>query len=1427
MTAAFDLTSWRDTVLRGGLPAPSRAERWQPLRAGVVNLWEYDAAEVWYADGRLQLQGANESGKSTLMTLTTLLLIAGDISSHNIDTLGQSEKRFRYYVEPTGHALDRRDATQAKNRGWAWLEFGSVGGASARSTSEEYFTLLLFAESRRADGMLKVQWCTAHGAARVRAGLALAKAGVVAEPGQLREVPGFTVHRSGAAYREDIARTLYGSSAAWLDQVIRILRVVRTPQIGHRLDLRFLTDAFRVALPPIADDEINQLADGWEQLQRLRDERDTTEQALAAVAEFTRQRWRPWADSVIRAAADPVAAVTSKLTQITREEKSASDAVHQLEGEVAALDERIEAEERASHTAAAQREALRDSQAYQDAVSASLNAQQLAERADAAEQTARRSRRRADEAREAIGPAEARSAAARKNLDHAERAVGSAADEVARYAEDTGLVEVTARFLPDRDTERLRQAARLRSMAADEARRRIAVHARAAAECDTAARRAREARDRAARAQRLAAKRERAVEDAIIAVADLLSDWAKTLDERIRPAAELLEGWILRVSDLTAADKPTPVLATAVGRDHLIPVRRPLDLRRAELDRARREVAAASADTEAALARVESERDPRPREPDFWLRRQRADGVGPAGAPLWRLVETARPDTPIAQLEAAMDAAGLLQAWVTPDGAYVAGRDGSDVIWAVSSGSDPPVSGAWSLAAVLRPADDAGALAGVVAGLLGAVSYGDDLAAAGTAISADGRWRHGGLAGKAAPRPEGARLLGAAARAADRARRAADLRVRLDELAAERELLDGDLVTVDELLGALEVAAERLPSDSEVVSAVLQARDAAKAAQDSAAEAEVADQAERTARSAADTAAADVAAHCAEHDLPRDTGDVERVLNALAGYQSAVSGLVSAMSLVPPLCTAAEQAADVLRQGRATCRSADEDAASDEEAALGLRARADAARSALTKEAQEILEEVRRLGRRVDEATQVLKALAREHTDLTGRKTKAETILEQVEERREQAEAERKRCVDRWLSCVESGLPRLRGLEDPPARHVTAALESVRAARVKISIRDWPDDPDAATHRVQGQWVRMTEAVALLRSRLESLGGRTIRTITPGDGDEDFPGAVEVVVDATGAALAPPTASETLSALLQRLQTDYDEELTRTINELLGSTFIEHLRDRLAEAERLRSDINAKLAENPTSVSGLTLRLARVPVSEERAANDVLAALERDFSLLPGSTQDQLRGFLAGRVSDAQEKARAAGDPDWRSRLAEILDYRRWFELRMEYRTPRSGLEDGWAGGWRTLDRGDHGLLSGGAKVVTLMQPFIAALHAMYDQSGIGPRMIWLDEAFGGVDSANKAAMFRLLTSCDLDWLIAGPAIIANSSTVPLASIYEVRRAPQPLPGVSLELAVWTGNELTHIPTPDPADLPDLAAVSGDSSDPGDLFSAL
>ena len=246
----------------------------------------------------------------------------------------------------------------------------------------------------------------------------------------------------------------------------------------------------------------------------------------------------------------------------------------------------------------------------------------------------------------------------------------------------------------------------------------------------------------------------------------------------------------------------------------------------------------------------------------------------------------------------------------------------------------------------------------------------------------------------------------------------------------------------------------------------------------------------------------------------------------------------------------------------------------------------------------------------------------------------------------------------------------------------------------------------------------MTDAVAVLRSRLETLAGRTVRTISPGDGTGNFPGAVEVVVDSTGAAFAPPKAAEPLSALLVQLQADYDDELTKTIDELLGSTFIEHLRDRLSEAETLRDDINEKLAQNPTAISGITLRLRRIPVPRSARRTTCWTrsnALRPAAEALPGPHPR----FLSERITSAQETARAratrTGGQGWpRSSTTGAGSSCTWS-------TGRRGRSHGDrpGGGWRSLERGDHGLLSGGAKVVTLMQPFIAALHAMYDQAGI------------------------------------------------------------------------------------------------------------
>ncbi len=242
-----DLASWPDAVRDGGLPEPARSGRWQLLRAGVVNLWEFDVAEYWLAGGRAQFVGQNQSGKSTLMALTSLILLAGDLDRELVDTFGQQHKTFRYYVEPTGDPQDRREPGPATARGWAWLEFARHGDGGPR-----YLTCLLFAQARRGVAGLDTTWAVCDGTARVRAGLDLHQAAAVRPPAALASVPGFRATSDGDTYRAWVARELFGFTGPdRLDAVVRMLKVLRTPHLGQRLDPGFFTAQLRTALPAV------------------------------------------------------------------------------------------------------------------------------------------------------------------------------------------------------------------------------------------------------------------------------------------------------------------------------------------------------------------------------------------------------------------------------------------------------------------------------------------------------------------------------------------------------------------------------------------------------------------------------------------------------------------------------------------------------------------------------------------------------------------------------------------------------------------------------------------------------------------------------------------------------------------------------------------------------------------------------------------------------------------------------------------------------------------------------------------------------------------------------------------------------------------------------------------------------------------------
>lgn len=77
------------------LPAPS-SDRWKPLRAGLVDMFYYDAEEFWFHDGRLLLRGNNGTGKSKVLALTLPFLLDGELAPHRVEPDGDRQKKMEW-----------------------------------------------------------------------------------------------------------------------------------------------------------------------------------------------------------------------------------------------------------------------------------------------------------------------------------------------------------------------------------------------------------------------------------------------------------------------------------------------------------------------------------------------------------------------------------------------------------------------------------------------------------------------------------------------------------------------------------------------------------------------------------------------------------------------------------------------------------------------------------------------------------------------------------------------------------------------------------------------------------------------------------------------------------------------------------------------------------------------------------------------------------------------------------------------------------------------------------------------------------------------------------------------------------------------------------------------------------------------------------
>ncbi|WP_269844592.1 TIGR02680 family protein [Actinokineospora bangkokensis] len=1378
--------------MTGGLPEPG-LRRWQPLRVGIVNLWEYDHAEFWFADGRLVLRGGNGAGKTKVLELTTLMLLRGEIGASVLDPFGSHHRTMRFNLLPTGEDDDPRPPSDA-GLGYAWAEFGRLDDDG----TARFFVCGLGVSARRGSGTSAVT--TWHLITHLRPGrdLKLSTANRPLDQKELKKVPGVTVPDSAARYRARVASELFGLGSDAYDNLTELLKQLRKPKLGERLNPTSLAETLRAALPPLATAEITQLADGWDNLEKLRTAVEQTRSAAVRLVDFVRTGWSPWARTVVRHRADALAAATTELDRTTKDRRAAETALTTARGEADELDKDISGTRLQRGDLGTELRELLDSQAFQDAVSAAGRVEGLRDQLGAlAEQLVGVDERHARAAEDVAEVAESEATAA-SAAEQAESDVVHASRRVQAAGRPAGLHQSAARHLPARDVPALRADLSVR-------RERFTRLQRLRAEFDraesNATRSADLLADRESDLNEAAEQRELArdgVETAVDTLRRQLREWNANVvlakaDERT------VESWCDLVAELTAVDpsgastEQRGVSPAAEVARHVEGVRDTLKSRRAALVHEHRALVAEHEQVTAELAGVldRTERPPTP--PDSWRRRDRPEPDSGLGAPFWRCVQPVDELSmdEVDLLEATLAAAGVLDAWLSADGELIT-LEGGEQADTVVRASGIPVDA--NLTQVLEPTPAGGVTETAIHAVLASIGWHDSRPrgnGAGTWLAADGTWRCATVSGRAeVARP--ASYLGATARESARQREIDRLRTRLAALEESTSAFAARIGKLDDDLRRLADESGRLPGERVVTDAVSTMRERERQAADSERKVASARDAHRTIEAARDTAWADFSAYAGEHAFP--LGDLALHDAALRKYHEALDELAHRKELLGLRTVTLVRVQNDLAAAHRRLAGVDAELHDLRGRKRKAEVRLRTAEEAITSDVHAQLNRRAELDRLVEQVDRKLDELGNRLTAALVTVTRAEETLDRHEERRQSAERRRDAALSVWWEVYDAGIAQPLGLEEPERRSVESARESTRAAR-----RELPDpgEEDRA-------WRLCYSKLEALRQDL--LPDRDARVQEP-EHDRAIPRVV-VLADSSAGWQAPPAAADLLAHQVHEQENAFDSEQQQVLTTLLGSTFIEHLKDRLDYTARTFTDINKQLTSHPTR-HGNAVQLKWEPDPTDPDAGAVVDALTQGYQQLSPGRQDTVRSFLARKIDAARADAASEGSADWREHLSTALDYRGWLKISLQYRPGSTSR-------WVPFDAAKHGAKSGGEKVVLLSQPLFAAAVVAYNAAGgHAPRCVWLDEAMTGVDDEIKASFMGLTVGFDLDVMLTAHDEWCKYPTVPAVAVYDLARH-KGLPGVDAVPYLWCGGDWTAVALPISDERPDEALMAAD-----------
>lgn len=1338
------------------MPIPRR-ERWQPLRAGLVDMFYYDIEEFHFHDGRLLLRGNNGTGKSKVLALTLPFLLDGELAAHRVEPDGDRNKRMEWNLLLGGkHPHPER-------LGYTWLEFGRLNSdgtcefrtigaglkaVAGRGIARHWF----FVTSQRVGPELSLVSPTRVALTREKLRDAVAGHG--------------TVYDTASDYRRAVDEALFGLGSQRYEALVNLLIQLRQPQLSKKPDEKLLSHALTEALPPLDPSLVATVAEAFRGLDEEREAlRGLAEAKTAAEAFLT--HYRKYAGIAAKRCATPPRRAHSRYEQLTQDLGAAQTAYEGADRALSEATARLADLAAAKTMLEARRTALEQSPEMQDArdlTKAGHDAERL--RRFAADREAERVK-----AVESARRWEGRLAQAVRNAEVDEAAFQTAQDAAGEAAEAALVGGGHAHVLTELATDRppYPRAGLAGAEVIDRqnsALSRLDTLLREVTAADAAVLAARAEVDRLVGERQAAGDRITAAEETIIdRMRKLIQAYAvyfaDTVEIRVDDHEDVLaavESW----AETPVGPNPAVVAVDEAVRRATTELAR----RRTEVDNRRDDARQARARVTAEIDRLAAGGQDAPPIPHT---RDQSGRIDRPGAPFWKVVDFADgvSDEHRAGLEAALEAAGILDAWLTPDG-ELRGPIGDDV---VVRATDPASAG--GLTAVLTPAIDRDdSLAArltdtAVTSVLAAIGLGPGGT---TWVGVDGRFANGPLVGSwhkdvAVHIGEGARESARRARLAVLRAELADIDTRLaeldvtdrrlsartDTLAAEHrsQPVDAPLREAHVRLAAEHDTKRRLDEQSAAAESVVTAR------QEQAA----------VARTAANEFAGDVG-------LPPDPTALTSVRTALGDYRVALAGLW-------PAARAAQRAAEEVERAEQELA----DAVEQREKSVMDAGRARDEAEAAAERHRVLLETA---GVAVDELYRKLEAVARELSARDEHEQQQRKTADQAREERGKADgrreslresiatavAERDHAINVLRTFVATGLlhTALPDLEVPDPSADWAPTPAIAVARSINAALEHVDDADRPWELVQQ---RVTSEQKLLTDALSRHGhsvGMTVRD-----------GTIVVDVLFQGRRQDVPTLVDGLRAETDhraRLLSAKEREILENhlINEVAGT-----LQELITGAEEQVSAINADLADRPTS-TGMRLRLQwRVA----RTAPDGLAGvrdrlLRQTADAWSVADRAAVGAFLQERINTEHAQDSTGG---WAEQLTRALDYRAWHEFAIQR------YQDGQ---WRPAT----GPASGGERVLAASVPLFAAASSFYTSSGNphAPRLIALDEAFAGVDDDSRAKCLGLLAAFDLDVVMTSEREWGCYPQVPGLAIAQLARRD----GIDAVLVTpwrWDGRE--------------------------------